>query len=272
MTGCNEEPTPLATKSAFTKTDCPQSAQEIAEFKTEATRYRSLAASINYLALWTRPDMSYATGKYCKFMQNPGPRHLSFLKRGLRYLKKTKSRCLLFDFSSSCKGTKTGVYGFYDASHADDLDTRRSTMGYTFFFDGALISWRSKLHTYVTLSTNNSEYCASAKAGREAKWLHKIFSSLGLVDAVSPIDLFSDSKGAISMNYNPVQHDANKHCDLADHYARELVDRGIITITFVSTLDMIADVFTKALAQAQFEKFISAIMAHAPLEDATHLR
>ena len=58
-----------------------------------------------------------------------------------------------------------------------------------------------------------------------------------------PIDLFSDSKGCIAMTYNSVQRSVSKHVDLTDHYAREQQERGTITITFVSTKDMIADFF-----------------------------
>ena len=78
-----------------------------------------------------------------------------------------------------------------------------------------------------------------------------------------PIDLFSDSQGAIAMNYNPVQRSASKHVDLADHYAREQVERGTITITYVPTNDMIADALTKALARQQFERLREKLMGGA---------
>ena len=70
---------------------------------------------------------------------------------------------------------RSGVYAYFDAAFADDVDTRRSTMAYLFFYEGCLLSWHSKLHTMVTLSTNHSEYVASAKCAREAIWWEKIF-------------------------------------------------------------------------------------------------
>jgi hypothetical protein len=138
-------------------------------------------------------------------------------------------------------------------------------MAYIMFFEGCAISWKSKLHTYITTSTNHSEYCASAKAAREAKWLYKMFSAMGYEAAVKPIALFSDSTGAIAMNHNPVLHEANKHVDLADHFAREQVDRGIVTITFVPTERMIADVLTKSMTASKFNKFVSYFMSKIPL-------
>jgi hypothetical protein len=50
-------------------------------------------------------------------------------------------------------------------------------MAYVGFLDSCPICWQTKLHsvTLITLATNHSEYCAAAKAGREAKWLEKLF-------------------------------------------------------------------------------------------------
>jgi LDH2 family malate/lactate/ureidoglycolate dehydrogenase len=80
--------------------------------------------------------------------------------------------------------------------------------------------------------------------------------------ADSAIDMFSDSTGAIALCTNPVGRARHKHVDLADHYARELFEAGIITISFVPTDEMIADTFTKALPEAKFKKFAKAIMGH----------
>ena len=139
-------------------------------------------------------------------------------------------------------------------------------MAYIQMYKGCVISWQSKLHTYVTLSTNNAEYCASAKAAREATWLQKIYKFLNHPSADKPIHLFSDSAGAIAMNHNPIHHEANKHCDLADHYAREQVLRKTITISHVPTKEMLADVLTKPLGAPEFDKFISQLMTDAPIK------
>ena len=133
-------------------------------------------------------------------------------------------------------------------------------MGYVFFYSGCAISWSSKLHTFLTTSTNDSEYCAGAKSGKEAKWLHSMCKFINGADMA--IDMFSDSTGAIALCTNPVGRARHKHVDLADHYARELFEAGIITISFVPTEEMIADTFTKALPEAKFKKFAKAIMGH----------
>jgi hypothetical protein len=158
----------------------------------------------------------------------------------------------VFDFSSP--KTQTGVYGYYDAAHADCPDTLRSTLAYVMFFESCPLSWNSKLHSFVTTSTNHSEYCAAAKAAKEAKWFDKLFKEIGFSYYVFPINLFSDSQGAIGMVYNPILRSASKHVDLADHYAREQQELGIIAVAYVNTKLMIADLLTKALALIDFSR------------------
>jgi transposase InsO family protein len=261
LSNANPVDTPCVTGFVFTKADCPQTEEERMPLIERQKKFRSELMSCIYFSNWSRPDITFTISKLAKFMHNPGPKHEAALKRLLRYLAGTSSRGLTYSFASP--PTKTGIYGYYDAAFADDVDTRRSTMGFTFFFEGCLLSWMSKLHTYVTTSSNHSEYCGASKAAREAKMLKMLMTELNFPDTVSPIDLFSDSQGATAMCYNPVNRNASKHIDLADHYVREQVERHTITVSYVSTKDMLADALTKSLPKAQFFKLMDIIMGLA---------
>ena len=260
----NEKDTPMTAGLKLSKKQCP-SAEQAAVMSSEQLWYRSLVASLIYFVAWTRPDMAYAVSKLCKYMQNPGREHIIALKRLLRYLKGTKDCGLKYDFSVGVRSTKAGVYGFYDASHADCVDTLKSTMAHIFLFFGCPLSWKTKLHSFVTTSTNHSEYCAAAKAAREAKWWETTLTAIDFGRFVGPIDLFSDSKGAIAMTYNPVQRAASKHVDLADHYAREQLERGTITISHVGTKDMLADILTKPLPLNDFARHAAQLISRVQL-------
>ena len=257
MTGCNTEPTPMVAGLKLSKKDCPD---QLAAITMEAQQkwYICIVACLIYPSRWTRPDLSQAVSKLCQFMHNPGTVHMTALKRLLRYCAGTLDLGLLYDFSTAIRHElhRCGVYGLYDASRADCQDTMRTTLAYCSYLEACLLSWHTKRHATITTATNHSEYCAAAKMAREAKYLDKIFVFLGQVQAVRPIDLFSDSKGAIAMSYNPVNQAASKHVDLADHYAREMVDLGIITISYIDTKKMIADLLTKPLGRAPFERLV----------------
>jgi hypothetical protein len=170
--------------------------------------------STNFALEWTRPDFAFVQGKLAKFMHCPGPRHVRALKRFLRYIKGTLDKGLVFDFSTPAPVPH--VIGFFDAAHADDHDTRRSTIAFLFFWDGVPIAWKSKLHSFVTLATNHTEVVAAAFAGRFAKVLWKLFSALGLFSEVSPIRMFSDSMGCIYVSRKPVPSASLRHVEMAD--------------------------------------------------------
>ena len=229
--------TPMDAKLKLSRSDCPADTERIS-LTDEQTRFRSVLASLIYFVMWSRPDLAYPVSALARFMHNPGPVAQTALKRVLRYLFSTADFGLLFDFSEP--PPRKGVYGFYDASFADCPDSRRSTGGHVIFWNGCAVNWISKLHPYVTTSTNHSEYVAGASCARECAYQINVASELGLT--IAPIDLFSDSTGSISQCYNPTNRAATKHVDVSDHYIREQVEKKRITVTYVPTDRMTADI------------------------------
>ena len=45
------------------------------------------------------------------------------------------------------------VIGYYDANHADDLDTQHSTIGYIFTLGSGAVSWCGKRQPTIYLSS-----------------------------------------------------------------------------------------------------------------------
>ena len=63
-----------------------------------------------------------------------------------------------------------------------------------------------------------------------------------------------------SVSANPVLSAATKHIDIADFFVRELVERQIVTVSYVRTTYMLADVLTKPLGPGKFFSFIGIIL------------
>ena len=138
---------------------------------------------------------------------------------------------MLFDFSKP--PLRKGLYGFFDASHADCPDSRKSTIAYVFFYSGCAISWKTKLHSFITTSTNHSELVASAMAAREAKYLWDLSAEIGCGGRVDlftrqAVSLFLDSMGVVAVSANPVLSSATKHVDIADFFVRELDSHSLV--------------------------------------------
>ena len=245
--------TPMTQGLKLSKEDCPTAEERIA-LTGDQKWYQSAVASCIYFSTWSRPDITYAVGKLCKFMHNPGKKHITALKHLIRYLNSTAELGLVY--KADAKAAFNKIYGYYDASHADCIDTSRSTMAFLFYVFGgpSPIAWNSKLHSFVTTSSNHSEYCASAKSTRQAKALDSLCNEVGFNKLIRPIHMFSDSQGAIAMAYNPVARTKCKHVDLADHYTREQVEEGVVSISYEKTENMRADALTKPLGNTAFLK------------------
>ena len=112
----------------------------------------------------------------------------------------------------------------------------------------------SKLHTFVTTCTNHSEYAALAYGAKEAQWMVYLFDALEPQIKHTPVPLFVDNSGVVSMVFNPVDHQSNKHIRISCHYARELTQEQLIAPQRVPTDKNLADIFTKPLGGAAFKR------------------
>ena len=164
----------------------------------------------------------------------------------------------MFDYSAAPVAT---LHGFTDSSFADCPDTGRSTLAYLFRHGKSIISWYSKLGTFVTTCTNHAEYSALALGAKEAEWLVTLFEQLEPDFQPTPVPMYVDNAGVVSMVLNPVDHKANKHIKIACHYTRELAETRVIAPQRVDTTDNLADVFTKPLSGPLFSKFADLLLS-----------
>ena len=82
--------------------------------------------------------------------------------------------------------------GYTDSDFQLDLDFRKSISGYVFTLGGGAISWRSTKKSCIADSTMEAEYVVACEIAKEALWLKKFFSNLGIMRMEQvPITLFS---------------------------------------------------------------------------------
>lgn len=206
--------------------------------------YQELVGSLLYLSTCTRPDIAFVTGTLSRFMAAPTVEHLSAAKTVLRYLKGTANLSLHY-------GNTQPLQGYSDADYASDVDTRRSTTGYTFLVNGGAVSWMSKRQPSVSTSTTEAEYIAAAMGAKEAMWLRNLTKDV--TDEERSVSLHCDSTSALAMMENGVTSPRTKHVDVAHHFIREKVAAKVLKVSHVSTKEMVADILTKPLPVPAFE-------------------
>jgi hypothetical protein len=105
------------------------------------------------------------------------------------------------------------LHGFTDADWAGSPTDRKSTSGAIFSIRSIVVSWYSRKHRSVALSSAEVEYMAASQAACEAIWMRKIL--VGLFGShLDPTMIYCDNQSFIKLSINPVFHDRSKHIDI----------------------------------------------------------
>ena len=105
----------------------------------------------------------------------PTRAHFLAAKHVLCYLSGTASLALRFGSPSALLRDTIAGYiqnvGCSDADWASDAVDRKSILGYSFFFEGSLVSWSATKQKFIALSSTEAEYYAMSYTFKEALWL-----------------------------------------------------------------------------------------------------
>ncbi|KAK8696520.1 hypothetical protein V6N13_001654 [Hibiscus sabdariffa] len=234
---------PMRHGISLSKEMCPSTPQE--RERMSQIPYASAIGSIMYAMICTRPDLSYALSMTSRYQANPGEGHWTAVKNILKYLRRTKDVFLVYGGEEELR-----IKGYTDASFQIDKDDSRSQSGFVFCLNGGAVSWKSSKQDTVADSTTEAEYIAASEAAKEAVWIKKFITELGVIPSISDaVDLYCDNNGAIAQAKEPRSHQRSKHILRRFHLIREIIDRGDVEICKVNTDDNIADPLTKPLAQ-----------------------
>ena len=213
----------------------------------------------------TRPDISYAVGRLSSFLDGFRLEHWEAAVCVLRYLKGTRSFALTLGGKNSL-----AISGYSDSDYANCIDTSRSIRGYCFVFDSGMISWSSKKQTTVADSSCYAEYIALHSASYEVVFLRQLLEGLRFLLS-GPTQLLCDNDAASRLSEDHVWHSHSKHIRVKYHYAHELVLNGDVSISHVGSKDNTADIFTKPLPCADFQRLRYYLGVRA-LDAASHVR
>ncbi|CAI7882881.1 unnamed protein product [Closterium sp. NIES-53] len=144
--------------------------------------------------------------------------------------------------------------GHADASWADDQATQRSYRGYTFSLGSGSVSWRSTRSSSVLSSSCEAEIYAGAMAAQELRWVTYLLTDLGEQPRSPPV-LYVDNKAMLALCREHRLEHRTKHIALLYFLARELQQRGQLRLAYVASKANTADIFTKALAPGDHQRF-----------------
>nr|GEU99178.1 integrase, catalytic region, zinc finger, CCHC-type, peptidase aspartic, catalytic [Tanacetum cinerariifolium] len=168
----------------------------------DQTKYRSMVRALMYLTA-SRPDIMHATCYCAHYQAKPTEKHLTTVKQIFWYLKDTIHMGLWCP-----KDIGFELTAISDSDHTGCLDSRKSTSG-------------------------EAEYVSLSACGAQVLWMRTQLTDYGF--QFDKIPMYCDSKAAIAISCNPVQHSRTKHIDVRYHFIKEKVEKGIVELFSVET-------------------------------------
>nr|GEV22892.1 retrotransposon protein, putative, unclassified [Tanacetum cinerariifolium] len=189
----------------------------------DQTKYRSMVGALMYLTT-SRPDILHATCYCARYQAKPTEKHLTAVKRIFRYLKDTINMGLWYP-----KDIGFELTAFSDSDHVGCLNSRKSTSG-----GDKLVSWSSKKQDCISISSAEAEYVSLSACCAQVLWLRTQLTDYGF--HFDKIPMYCDSKAAIAISCNPVQHSRTKHNDVRYHFIKKslkALDEGFSSKNYV---------------------------------------
>lgn len=212
------------------------------EYLDDNKQFRKIIGKLLYIATMTRPDIAAAVAILSQKISNPTKTDLNEAKRIVRYLNGTKD----FQLHLSNKSLIGELKMFSDANWAENAIDRKSNSGYFCSWNGGAVSWSCRKQDLVTLSSTEAEYVALSEAAKELIWIDRL-----LRDFKNPrkgvLDMLTDSQSCMKMLEHQKFSNRTKHIDTKYHFIKDLWNKRMINLKYVSTTDNVADLMTKPL-------------------------
>nr|GEX50142.1 retrovirus-related Pol polyprotein from transposon TNT 1-94 [Tanacetum cinerariifolium] len=186
----------------------------------DQTTYQSMVRALMHLTA-SRPDILHATCYCTRYQAKLTEKHLTAVKQIFRYLKDTIYMGL-----------------WYPKDTGGDNS----------------VSWSSKKQDCTSMSSAQAEYVSLFACYAQVLWMRTQLTDYGFY--FDKIPMYCDSKAAIAISCNPVQHSHTKHIDVRYHFIKEKVEKCIVELFFVRTEYQLADLFTKALSEERFKYLV----------------
>ena len=241
MSSCVPSGTPMDSKLKLARRQ-PQ------ESVCDQHLYRQIVGALLYLCN-SRPDLCFSVSTLCKYVSDPSKAHWSALQRVLQYLKKTVNFGILYRNTGSVK-----LECFADSSWKSDPDDGKSVSGFVLSINQSPVVFASRKQERVAKSTTEAEYYSLSSAVQDVLWCRQVQQFFGW-PCLEATNIFQDNLRTIDFANNPTSHTRMKHIPLEHHFIRDEVHIGSVKLHPISTAEMVADIFTKALSASKFQEF-----------------
>ena len=230
--------------------------------------FRKFSGCLQWMAISTRPDLSYSAGLLSRFASCPGPAHVEAAKHVLTYIAWHPDLGITYHGSDEVLmegyDHRDRLIGSVDSDLGGCLDTEKSTSGHVVWMNGGAVAWKSKRQGTCSTSTTEAECKAAVVVSMEVAWMRDLCSELGCPQEC--VRVMEDNSGCVALVHG------EKDTARSSHYRRAVaqvggeVARGSMWLDDVEGIHNPADIFTKSVEpSAQFGYLRDVIMGINPI-------
>jgi hypothetical protein len=270
----------------------PESEQTEPLDSIQASLYRGMIGSANWMITLGRFDINYAVNSLSRFGMAPRKGHLNAMFRIFGYLKKFPQGQVLIDpnrydvphgqimeqdwteFYPDMeeelppnmplpKGRIASTTCYVDSDHAHDVVTRRSVSGILLFMNSMPVKWFSKRQKTVETSSYGSELVAARNAVDLIIELRYKLRMLG-VPIAGPTLMLGDNMSVVINTTMPSSQLKKKHNAIAYHRVRESIASKIVLFAHIPSKENLADFLTKPLPNEDFQRLVHSVLFRNP--------
>jgi hypothetical protein len=234
----------------------------------------------------SRIDIGLAINVLSKFSTAPARIHYLSLKRIAKYLRRTADWGLIYWRSTPNPSLPhvplptvpdhlypkelpvypedaalSKPFAVVDASHANDLQNKRTTTGYSFIMAGAAIAYRVKTQPIVATSSTEAEFFAAVHAGKVCRYIRSILRELGF-PPTGPTIIYEDNQSTINIINHGKPTERTRHVDIQWFAIQEWRRAGDLILRHLPGSINPADALTKPLRRILHERHCRRLLGH----------
>ena len=204
---------------------------------SESTRFRAVAARMNYLAM-DRADLQYTAKDLSRKMAAPTRGDWERARKAARYVKYRPRAVQHFEFEQ--EGSE--LSGYADSDWAGEKPSMKSTSGGVLMWGTSMLkSWSSTQNT-IALSSAEAELYAMSKCAQQCLSISSLAADFDVI--LRPI-IYSDATAAIGIAYRSGLGGKTRHVRVQYLWIQGSLQRKDLELEKVGTADNPADVLTK---------------------------
>jgi hypothetical protein len=240
------------------------------------TKYKSIIGTLNFAAMYWRPDIIWIVNHLSRFASKPSEEHIDAAVKVLQYCYNTRYFGIIYrNRNINLDGINPIIMAYCDANWCQD-DDGTSTTGYIIGMKDEKsntideLNWISfvskKQSQHVADSTESAETYSIVQATKDILFLRNIMIEIGF-KINEPTTIYNDNTSTITNLNNNIINGKNRSEARKHFYARNAIQNGEIIIKYIKSKLNLADAFTKPMDKANYNNIINKIVKYKGLFD-----